>query len=61
VKYYKGGDQMESKRQRMTLLLDDKTIKALKQYSYEKLGDTNVSKAVMLMVKEHGTKAREDT
>ncbi len=52
---------MESKRQRMTLLLDDKTIKALKQYSYEKLGDTNVSKAVMLMVKEHGTKAREDT
>ena len=52
---------MESKRQRMTLLLDDKTIKALKQYSFEKIGDTNVSKAVMLMVKENGKKERKDT
>ena len=44
---------MDNKRVRMTLLLDDKTIKALKQFSYERIGETNVSKAVMLMVKEH--------
>ena len=46
---------MEEKnsRVRITVLLDDKTLKYLRDYCYETNGTTNVSKAVMLMVKEH--------
>ena len=51
----------ENKRQKMTLLLDDETIKLLKKYGYETLGETNVSKAVMSMVKKYGTKTTKDT
>ena len=51
----------ESKRQKMTLLLDDETIKLLKKYGYETLGETNVSKAVMSMVKKYGTQTTKDT
>lgn len=40
-------------RVKMTLLLDSETIKLLKEYSYEKIGSTNVSKAVMSMAKEY--------
>jgi len=40
-------------RVKMTLLLDDETIKLLKKYSYEKFGETNVSKAVMSMAKSN--------
>lgn len=40
-------------RVKMTLLLDSETIKLLKEYSYEKTGSTNVSKAVMSMAKEY--------
>jgi len=43
----------ENKRQKMTLLLDDETIKALREFGYREIGATNVSKAVMLMVKEY--------
>ena len=40
-------------RVKMTLLLDSETMKLLKEYSYEKTGSTNVSKAVMSMAKEY--------
>jgi len=43
----------KNKRQRMTLLLDNETIKALKDYGYKTFGETNVSKAVMSMVKDY--------
>ena len=48
-------------RVKMTLLLDSETIQLLKQYSYETIGATNVSKAVMLMAKEYEqTKAKSN-
>ena len=43
----------QENRVKMTLLLDSETITILKQYSYEKFGSTNVSKAVMSMAKEN--------
>ena len=43
----------QDNRVKMTLLLDSETITILKQYSYEKFGSTNVSKAVMSMAKEN--------
>ena len=46
-------------RQKMTLLLDDETIKLLKQYGYEVLGATNVSKAVMSMAERYGKEKEE--
>lgn len=49
---------MKKERVKMTLLLDDATIKVLKQYSFDNTGNTNVSKAVMLMVKEYEQKQR---
>ena len=52
----KGGRPMKRKddeRKAATLLLDGKTLRLLKEYSYEKLGETNMSKAVMLMAKEY--------
>lgn len=44
---------MKDERQKMTLLLSSETITLLKQYAYETLGETNVSKAVMSMAKEY--------
>lgn len=44
----------ENSRVRITVLLDDKTLKVLRDYNYQKDGTTNVSKAIMSMVKEHG-------
>jgi len=49
----------KSKRVKMTLLLDDETIKLLKQYSYEKFGSTNVSNSVRSMAKEYGKKLQQ--
>ena len=46
-------------RQKMTLLLDDETIKLLKQYGYEKFGATNVSKAVMSMAADYGKRLQQ--
>ena len=50
----------ESRRQKMTLLLDDETIAFLKKYSYIKIGTTNVSNAVRLMVREYDKRQIEE-
>ncbi len=52
---------MKDERVKMTLLLSDETIKLLKQYGFETLGETNVSKAVMSMAKEYGKRTRTHT
>ena len=52
---------MKNERVKMTLLLSDETIKLLKQYAYETLGETNVSKAVMSMAKEYEHRRKETT
>jgi hypothetical protein len=44
----------ENSRVRITVLLDDKTLNALRTFMYEKNGTTNVSKAIMSMVKDYG-------
>ena len=57
------GQHMQSNnknnRVKITLLLDDETLKALRAYAYYKIGKTSVSKAVMLMVKEYGIGSKE--
>jgi len=42
-----------NQRVRITVLLDDKTLKTLRDYSYHENGTTNVSRAIMSMVKGH--------
>ena len=42
-----------NQRVRITVLLDDETLKTLRDYSYHESGTTNVSKAIMSMVKKH--------
>ena len=44
---------MKDKRQKMTLLLSSETIAILRQFSFDEFGETNVSKAVMLMAKKY--------
>lgn len=56
---FKKGVLMEGKRVKMTLLLDGETIQLLKDYSYQKTGNTNVSKAVMSIAKEHDKERRQ--
>jgi len=51
--------EKKDKRQKMTLLLTSETITILKQYGYDKFGATNVSKAVIAMAKEYGSKNTE--
>ena len=51
----------ENSRVRITVLLDDKTLKDLRDYMYLENGTTNVSKAIMLMVKEYGKNKEEST
>ena len=50
-------------RVRITVLLDDETLKAIRDYGYANSGSTNVSRAIMSMVKEHEkiTKSLRDT
>ena len=60
---WKGGRPMKRKdneRKAATLLLDGKTLRLLKEYSFEKLGETNMSKAVMLMAKEYDERRRQN-
>lgn len=42
-----------NQRVRITVLLDDETLKTLRDYSYQENGTTNVSKAIMSMVKRN--------
>jgi len=46
----------KNERVRITVLLDDKTLKDLRSYIYSKTGTTNVSQAIMSMVKEYDRK-----
>lgn len=46
-------DNSDNGRVRITVLLDDKTLKSLREYMYIKNGTTNVSQAIMSMVKEY--------
>lgn len=41
-------------RVRITVLLDDETMKMIREYGFEKFNNTNVSKAIMSMVKQNG-------
>ena len=51
----KGENLMDkNERVRITVLLDDKTLMALREFMYKKNGTTNVSKAIISMVKEYG-------
>ena len=43
----------DSKKVKMTLMLDEDTIAILKAYSYDELKETNVSKAVRLLAKNY--------
>ncbi len=42
-----------NKRVKITVLLDDETLKKIRDYGYEKNGKTNVSQSIMSMVEEH--------
>ena len=46
--------EKENSRVRITVLLDDETLRKLREYGYEETGKTNVSKAIMLMVNDNG-------
>jgi len=46
-------------RVKVTLLLNDETLKTLKKYSFQKTGSTNMSKAVMLMAQEYDEKTKQ--
>ncbi len=65
ILYITKGELMaeSNSRVRITVLLDDETLKAIRDYGYATSGTTNVSKAIMSMVKEHGknTKDSRDT
>ena len=51
---------MKDKRQKMTLLLDDATIKLLKQYGQSESGNASVSNAVRMMARNYGKQLRQD-
>jgi hypothetical protein len=46
----------DNRKVKMTLMLDSDTIDLLKDFAYKEIGETNVSKAVRLLAKKHGTK-----
>lgn len=51
----------DSKRVKMTLMLDSDTINLLKEFAYQELGETNVSKAVRLLAKQYAEKRTKQT
>ena len=46
----------DSKKVKMTLMLDEHTIAILRDFSYVELKETNISKAVRLLAKQHEQK-----
>ncbi len=44
---------MNNKKVKMTLLLDSDTIDLLRDFAYQEIGETNVSKAVRLLAKQY--------
>lgn len=53
--------EKENSRVRITVLLDDETLKTLRDYGYNTCGKTNVSKAIMSMVKNYGKEKWKDS
>jgi len=45
----------DSKRVKMTLMLDEHTIAILREFAYKEFGETNVSKAIRLLAKKYET------
>ena len=43
----------DSRKVKMTLMLDEDTIAILKAFAYKELNETNISKAVRLLAKNH--------
>lgn len=46
----------ENSRVKITVLLDDETLKIVREFGYQNFGSTNVSKALMSMVKKYDKK-----
>jgi hypothetical protein len=46
-------DSQSNKRIKMTLLLDERSVAVLREFSYRQFGTTNVSKAIMEMAKDY--------
>ena len=57
---YKGETNMKDKRQKMTLLLDDATIKLLRQYGMNESGNESVSNAVRMMARKYGKQLQQE-
>lgn len=51
---------MKDKRQKMTLLLDDATIKLLRQYGQNESGNESVSNAVRMMARKYGKQLQQE-
>ena len=45
--------KVNNKKVKMTLLLDSDTIDLLRDFAYQEIGETNVSKAVRLLAKQY--------
>ena len=57
----KGGKPMSnSKKQKMTLLLDSETINVLRLYADKELSTNSISQAVRSMAKEYGKRQKQE-
>ena len=52
---------VNSKKVKMTLMLDEHTIAILRNLSYKELGQTNVSKSIRLLAKKYETKEQNES
>lgn len=50
----------DNKKVKMTLMLDSDTIAILKEFAYQEIGETNVSKAVRLLATKHNGKTEDN-
>lgn len=50
-----------SKKQKMTVLLDSETIELLKEYAEKELSSSSISQAVRSMAKEYGQKRKQQS
>ena len=50
----------DNKKVKMTLMLDSDTIDLLKEFAYQEIGETNVSKAVRLLAKQYAEKIQHN-
>lgn len=49
----------DNKKVKMTLMLDSDTIATLKDFAYQEIGETNISKAVRLLATKHNGKQKD--